>query len=77
VREQSVVAGLRVSAVVRPGERRSVGQAQHRSHHLLCIFDKKALGRWKEIEVAKPVMDQITRGGFLDETTTPAHDAQR
>jgi hypothetical protein len=52
------------------------GKRNTEAHHPLCIFDEKALGRWKEIEVAKPVMHQITRGGFLGETT-PVHDERR
>lgn len=44
------------------------GKARHRSPHPLCIFDEKALGRWKEIEVAKSVTDQVTRGGFLGDS---------
>jgi len=36
-------------------------------HHPLCIFDEKAIGRWKEVEVPRKVVEQVAQGGFLDD----------
>ena len=43
------------------------GKRGRETHHPLCIFDEKALGRWREIDVPRSVTDQAVLGGFLDE----------
>jgi hypothetical protein len=40
------------------------GKRNTPAHHPLCIFDEKALLRWREIELPASVHNQITRGGF-------------
>jgi hypothetical protein len=35
------------------------------AHHPLCIFDEKALGRWREIEVPQGVVHQAVDGGLI------------
>lgn len=35
------------------------------AHHPLCIFDEKALGRWREFETPERVQKQAVNGGFL------------
>jgi len=63
--------------MVRSGKRRRLGKRNTEAHHPLCLFDEKTLGRWKEIEVAKPVPDQVTRGGFLGTPKRPAAGKRR
>jgi len=42
------------------------GKRGSEAHHPLCIFDEKALGRCREIDVPRSVADQAELGGFLD-----------
>ena len=46
------------------------GKRKTPAHHPLCIFDEKALGRWREFELPAKVQEQAERGGFLAETDT-------
>jgi len=41
------------------------GRRQTPEHHPLCIFDPKALRRWREVEVPDKVLKQVFDGGFL------------
>jgi hypothetical protein len=41
------------------------GKRGSEAHHPLCIFDEKALGRWREIELPGRVAEQARSGGFL------------
>jgi hypothetical protein len=41
------------------------GRRQTPTHHPLCIFDEKAVRRWREVELPKKVVEQAVKGGFL------------
>jgi hypothetical protein len=50
-------------------ESRGVWSARRTAtHHPLCIFDEKALGRWREVEMPEKVVKQAADGGFLART---------
>jgi hypothetical protein len=57
------------------------GKRETAAHHPLCIFDEKALGRWREVELPAKVREQAVRGGFLADSvataewTCPGHSA--
>ncbi|HWA70686.1 MAG TPA: hypothetical protein VG937_00055 [Polyangiaceae bacterium] len=42
------------------------GKRQTPAHHPLCIYDEKAMGRWREIGVPEKVAEQAAEGGFLE-----------
>jgi hypothetical protein len=46
------------------------GKRRCEAHHPLCIFDEKALGRWREFELPAKVQEQAERGGFLANSDT-------
>lgn len=52
-----------------PDSRGSWGLRQTPAHHPLCIFDEKALIRWREVELPQKVVDQAVAGGFIDPRT--------
>jgi len=51
------------------------GKRNTPTHHPLCIFDEKALGRWREFEVPAKVREQAERGGFLAENANGGAEA--